>query len=131
MELTESFSIQDISTFQFILAVIGIPLALGFLTEAGKDLYNLVRKKPDIIDFKKMCAEARMNCPSIRDIIGLKETDKFILGRQDKFRDEKLPAIEIQLATILSEVKNLGGSVTEIKNDLKTLDTKMDTNIKG
>ena len=105
---------NELNSFYLILGIIGIPLLLGFLTEAGKDLYNKITKKPTPDTYFARCKETQINCQ--KEIATMQALDTFILGRQSKLREETLPEIQRKLAVIL-EVVN------EVKNKLNQHET--------
>ena len=92
----------EINNFYLLIAVVGIPLLVGFFTEAGKDLYNTVRKKPSSDQFLEKCKEARNECISRmkEEITGLKKQDELMSIKQSDFRENKLPDIERKLSKI-------------------------------
>lgn len=81
-------NLQDISPFYIIIAVIGIPILLGFLQEAGKDFYNTLRKR----EISGKCADHSMFA---RDVIEMRE-------KQGELREARLPRIETKLETIIA-----------------------------
>jgi len=108
-------TLSEITTFQFVIAIIGIPLVLGFLTEAGKDLWNIIRKKPDASSYMTICAELRNSCRNKDDVQRLIKSDEVIVGRQNILRDKDLPEMKESLVRIEEQVKNMVEDLREIK----------------
>jgi hypothetical protein len=111
-------TLTEITTFQFVLAIIGIPLILGFLTEAGKDLWNIIRKKPDFTSYMTICAELRNSCRNKDDVQRLIKSDEVIIRRQNDLRDTQLPAMNETLVRIEEQNKNMAEDIKEIKSAL-------------
>jgi hypothetical protein len=111
-------TLSEITTFQFVIAIIGIPLVLGFLTEAGKDLWNIIRKKPDTTSYMAICSELRASCRSKEEITRLIKSDEIMLKRQNDLRDTTLPEMKETLVRIEEQVRNMGNDVRDIKTKL-------------
>ena len=108
-------TLSEITTFQFVMAMIGIPLVLGFLTEAGKDLWNIIRKKPDASSYMTICAELRSNCKNKDDVQRLIKSDEVIVNRQNVLRDRDLPEMKESLTRIEEQMKFMILNIQEIK----------------
>ena len=105
---------NELNSFYLILGLIGVPLLLGFLTEAGKDLYNKITKKAGIAEFYNHCKENKESCQ--KEIIGMHTLDDYMLNRQNRLREDRLPAIETQLKLIVEKQETTNRMLEEIKN---------------
>ena len=125
---------EQINLFYVALAVVCIPMLVGFFAEAGKDIYNKIRKRPspeDIrteldkarADFIEMCKQNRQNCLSrdhiITDVKKLKDDHEYFSERQRVLREERLPRIETTLEGLKSDVKEVGVKVETLSKELK------------
>jgi hypothetical protein len=106
----------ELNSFYLILAVIGIPLLLGFLTEAGKDLYNKITKKPGTSEFLSHCKDSRDACQ--KEITGMHTLDNYMLDRQNRLREDRLPAIETQLKLMIEKQETTNKILEEVKQKL-------------
>ena len=107
---------NELNSFYLILGIIGIPLLLGFLTEAGKDLYNKITKKPTPDSYFARCKETQANCQ--KEIASMHAIDTFMLERQTKLREERLPRIEKQLEVMIEGQKMTNEILKELKSKL-------------
>ena len=108
-------TLSEITTFQFVIAIVGIPLVLGFLTEAGKDLWNIIRKKPDATSYMAVCAELRNSCRNKDEVQRLIKSDEVIIKRQNDLRDTQLPAMNEALIRIEEQVKSMAADLKRIE----------------
>lgn len=92
----------EINSFYLMLGVIGIPLLLGFLTEAGKDLYNKITKKTTSEELAARCKESRTDCQREfqKELLNMHSLDKFMLERQSTMREVLIPEIKAKLLLI-------------------------------
>lgn len=108
---------NELNSFYLILGVIGIPLLLGFLTEAGKDIYNKITKKPTPDSYFARCRETQANCQ--KELATMHSLDNFMLGRQAELREERLPRIESQLGIVIEKQDATNKILMELKAGLK------------
>jgi uncharacterized coiled-coil DUF342 family protein len=120
---------EQINLFYLVFAVITIPMVIGFSMEAGKDIYNLIRKKPSPDNLRKelieMCEKNRQNCLArdhiVSDIGELKKNRDEVTGRQRELREERLPRFERTLSELKGDVKEVSGKVDDIKVQIENL----------
>jgi hypothetical protein len=105
---------EQFNMFYLVLGIIGIPILIGFSMEAGKDLYNHLRRKPDHNDFFSKCDEERKNCPTTKKV-------DIMEGKQVVLREDRLPRIEGRLDVIADRLETISKDVTYTKEELKKL----------
>jgi len=120
---------EQINLFYLVFAVISIPMVMGFSMEAGKDIYNLVRKRPtpDVLrkELVEMCEKNRRDCLGrdhiLTDIDDLKKDTQFMATQQSTMRQVRLPGIEKTLVELKSDVRHMSSNVDEIKTQIEKL----------
>ena len=113
---------SELNSFYLILGIIGIPLLLGFLTEAGKDLYNKITKKPTAEDMYAKCKEARMNCQ--KELLDLHKLDNYMLERQNRLREDRLPGIETQLKLLIEKQQTANNILIDLQRKFELQETR-------
>jgi len=108
---------NELNSFYLIVGVIGIPLLLGFLTEAGKDIYNKVTKKPTPDSYFARCRETQINCQ--KELATMHSLDTFMLDRQTDLRERRLPRIETQLEVMIEKQDSMFQMLADLKQQLK------------
>lgn len=91
---------SQINSFYIFLAFVFIPWMIGFLTEAGKDAYNALRKK-------RAPGETCAECEHVKtDITSMK-------SKQSEMREVRLPRIESKLEQLSGEIGSLSDSMDQ------------------
>jgi hypothetical protein len=127
-------TLEQISWFYFALGLVLIPITTGFFLEAGKDFYNLFRKKPSPEalqeTFNARCRETNERCKKAvdDDVANLKAKDreldavaKQLEKNQADLRQGRLQAMEISLTKLTVNSDNLDKKMDGINENIQKL----------
>lgn len=120
-------TLDQLTLFHLAILAILFPTVTGFLMEAGRDLYNTIRKKPTASDlqsivagFSATCKESRRDCTDwVRSELAEQEReDDRIKEKQAELRERQLPAMDRTLENIKLTTQSTKETVSKLEGSM-------------